>query len=290
MVVETIKNAKNRIDLKQLRLGDTAPGDLSGGYIFKFDQMAAEEPMLECTGSPLFSSGFDWGRPQDTETDSEEGTCWSDFEVVDPVPLDPVQETWITEYIQTFHDALHEEPMGDIFSYIDISSFVDHFIINELSRDVDAYIRSSYYHKERDGLLKAGPLWDYNFSLACFEGNGSEGDTFSPEGWQWEDGRRGTNDWFILLPTNTDFMAAVSARWRTLRETFLSDAEVDSRIDRIKAPLANAAVRDLELWPVGSYQFMGGRLEMPDEPTWDGQIEVMRTWVHQRLTWLDGQL
>ena len=46
-------------------------------------------------------------------------------------------------------------------------------------------------HKDRDGLIKAGPVWDYNFSL----NNAST----EIEGWQWEDGRTGSNDWYDIM-------------------------------------------------------------------------------------------
>ncbi len=278
-LVETIKNAKNRVDLKQLDADDTTLPKISGGYIFKFDQMATEEPTLECKGSDLFSSGL-WGP-------STGGTCWSDLEVTDPDPLIPEQETWLTEYIQAFHDALHEEPMGDIGAYIHLESFADYFIVNELTRNIDAYIRSAYYHKDRDGLIQAGPLWDYNFSLD----SGSE-QNCAIEGWQWEEGRKGTNDWFLLLPENPLFMDAVKARWQYHRQSVLRDGEVDKKIDALKAPLTNAGPRDMELWPVSLITEGGGFMPIliPDDPTWEGQVEAVREWIHERMAWMDTQL
>jgi hypothetical protein len=173
-ITETIKNNGARLDLKQLEADDVTQPVLSGGYIFKFDQGAAEEPKLQCAGSPAISTGFGMamgmgmgGEPRAGAGGSTapKGTCWSDLEVVDPDPLAPEQAAWLTTYIQQFHDVVHATPLGDYGAFIDVSSFVNYLIINELTRNVDAYVRSAYYHKDRGGLLVAGPLWDYNFSL-----------------------------------------------------------------------------------------------------------------------------
>ena len=214
---------------------------------------------------------------------------------MDPDPANQEQIDWITAYLQQFHDALHTDPIGDYSQYMDLASFVDHFIINEITKDVDAYIRSHYMHKDRDGLLKAGPVWDYNFSL----GNVST----EIEGWQWEDGRAGTNDWYRILAVQPEFMAAVAERWQELRPTLLADTEIDARIDMVAAPLVNAGPRDLERWPVGESSFgmgggqrPGGNNNAADTATddslmtWEGQIADLKDWTKQRLAWLDSQL
>jgi len=33
-----------------------------------------------------------------------------------------------------------------------------------------------------------------------------------------------------------------------------------------------------------------GFIRNPSEPTWEGQVQAMRSWIHQRAAWLDGQL
>jgi hypothetical protein len=275
---ETIKNAKVRTNLQQLREDDTTLPDISGGYIFKFDQAAAEEPILECTGSDPISGGF--GGPT-----GGDGTCWVDLEVVDPELPNAEQESWLTSYIQTFHDSLHQAPIGDYSAYIDVPSFVDYLIINELTRNVDAYVRSAFYFKDRDGKIKAGPLWDYNFSLAV----GGSGTIDPAGGFQFE-GTRNVNNWYPKLVTDPAFMAQVSERWLTLRQGLLSETALDDRITALAAPLANAIVRDYAKWPVEDVLQPGAFVQGPEEPTWEGQLEALRTFIRARVTWMDSQL
>src|SRR5690606_15556857 len=107
-------------------------------------------------------------------------TCWGDLEVVEPDPIAAAHKSWMESHLQAFHDALHAEPMGDYEAFIDVGSFVDHFIINELSRHLDANVRSTYFHKDRGGKIVAGPLWDFNLTFLA----GGAFDNTNPEGWQ----------------------------------------------------------------------------------------------------------
>ena len=292
MVVETIKNNKARLDLKQLEQSDVSSEVLSGGYIFKFEWAASEEPTLACTGSnPLGGGGFGGpgggfpggGTPAGpVPGGAAAGTCWTDLEVVDPEPLAPAQADYLTSYVQTFHDALHDAPFASYSQYIDVASFVDVFIVNELTRNLDAYTRSAYYYKDRDQLLTAGPLWDFNLTLGM-----GFGTNLNVEGWQFEE-RNVASDWFRILGADPDFLALVSARWSELRGGLLSEAGLNARIDGLIAPLGNAVVRDYERWPVA--EVAQGIFQIPTVPTFGEQIQVMRDWLSERLAWLDSQL
>ena len=113
-------------------------------------------------------------------------------------------------------------------------SFVDYLIVNELTRNVDAYVRSAYFFKNRDGKLEGGPLWDYNFSLGVGGQN-----TIDPAGGFQYDGSRNVNDWYPRLTDDPAFMDRVKTRWRELRQGLLSDAALEQRVATLSAPLAN---------------------------------------------------
>jgi hypothetical protein len=269
IVVETVKNSKDRLDLNKLKAGDLTLPAVSGGYVFKFDQGAAVPPLLTCTGAAA--------------------TCWTDMQLVDPQSPQPAQQAYITAYIQSFQDALngadYTDPSIGYPMYVDPASFVDEIIVNELTRNMDAYVRSQYFYKDRDGKISAGPLWDYDLSIDAGGGNGN----LDIAGWQYEQSAlRNVNDWFQRLLTAPAFAAQVVARWQALRQGLLSDAEVDARIDRLTAPLANAAARNFARWPNLTDPSVGGFATTMD-PTWQGQVESLRAWIKARMAWLDTQ-
>lgn len=290
MLVETIKNAKNRLDLKQLEEDDVAPEQLSGGYIFKFEYAAAEEPTLPCMGA--------------------QATCWNHLEVYDPAPLAQPQREWLRGHIQAFHDALHGSTVADPASgypaYIDVPSFVDMFILSELTKNVDAYVRSMYFYKDRDQPIFAGPVWDYNLSMgAGFDFGGIN--NLETAGWMYPQRTDGVSDWFPVLAAEPSFDGRVRARWAELRGGLFSDEQMSARVDVISAPLVAGASRNFALWgqPGSSSQSTtmgggfgggvsggGGPLSIftgPDAPTWEGQLQAMKDWMVARAAWLDTQ-
>ena len=44
--------------------------------------------------------------------------------------------------------------------YIDVDSFIDYHWLSEMGKNIDAYTYSQFYHKDRNGKIEAGPIWD----------------------------------------------------------------------------------------------------------------------------------
>ena len=268
MVVETIKNSKNRLDLKGLDEDDTTLPTIQGGYIFKFEWMAAEEPTLPCTGPT--------------------STCWNYLEVADPDPLNAQQRDWLRGHLQQFHDVLRApnfaDPATGYQKYVDVPSFIDHMIVNELSRGMDAYLRSAHFYKDRDGKVFAGPLWDFDLTFGV--GGFFQNDQVA--GWQYQQTRQPqANDWHTQLLRDPAFVNQLKSRWQALRRGLLSDSALTSRIDALSRPLANGAQRNFQRWPNLSSATVGF-FRTPTAPTWQGQVQAMRDWMQRRAQWLDS--
>jgi hypothetical protein len=274
MLVETIENSPHRLGLSQLTDKDVAEPAVSGGYVLQFNFMATDHPTLTCARK----------RPEDA--------CWSDLEVIDPDPLLPQQKAWITTFIQNFHDSLRSEnpadPRTGYPAYIDVDSFVDRIIHNELSREGDAYLRSTHFFKDRNGKLVAGPLWDYDLGYAAF--TGSEGFEVPPliEGWQYQPVfDMSTSDWFTRLMREPTFRRAVRERWQELRGGVLSDAQLTARVDTLASRLTAAADRNFRRWPILDKAVVGPFRTQVTQ-TWQEQLQIMRTFLTQRAAWIDG--
>ncbi|MGC4756044.1 CotH kinase family protein [Micromonospora trifolii] len=268
MFMETIKNSKDRLDLKQLDSNDVTLPRIQGGYIWKFEWMAAEEPTLPCTGPAA--------------------TCWNYLEVADPSPLQPQQREWLRGHLQEFNDVLHSsnfaDPTTGYRKYIDVDSFIDLMIVNELSREMDAYVRSSHFYKDRDSKIFAGPLWDFDLSFGV--GGFFANDQVS--GWQHQQTRQpSANDWFAQLLRDPAFVNQARSRWQTLRRGLLSDAALQTRVNALATPLTNAAQRNFQRWPILTAPTVSF-FRTPTSPTWQGQVQVMRDWMLRRAAWLDS--
>lgn len=247
LLVERIEVGADRVDIAELGPDDDAPELLSGGYLLKFEAGVAEPPTVPGRGS---------------------------LEIVSPRAPTAAQRDWIAAYLDGFPDG------------IDGESFVDLMVINELSRDQDAYVRSAYFYKDRDGPLVAGPLWDYNLVA----GTGGYFDNTNTEGWQWQHRYNGGDHrWFVQLMDDPAFAARFAARWTELRAGPLSDAALDARIAEYVGRIGAAAERNFALWDNLRSPRVNGFVS-PTAPTWAGQIEALSEWLRRRSRWIDDQL
>jgi hypothetical protein len=274
LLVETIKNHESRLNLQQLEPSDTALPALAGGYIFKFEwQVMNLEQPLPCPAA--------------------QSNCWDFIEVVDPKPWVPEQQQYLTQHLQQLTDALHFTPASDPVSgypaFLDVASFVNTVIVNELTRNLDAYVRSQFLHKDREGKVAAGPLWD--FDLIAGVGMNTQAPNLSTSGFHYEAAQSRlevTADWFPRLIADASFDAQLRARYQELRQGVLSDAQVGARIDMLAQGLAGGAARNFAKWD----NLQTERILVfttPTADTWDGQLAAMRSWLVARLAWLDTQ-
>ena len=128
LLTEVLQVDKDRINLAKLKEDDLTEPNISGGYLMQFNMMVAEEPLIR-------------------------GNGWSDLEVKEPDDLRPEQMAWITSYIQKVHNSIHSanpsDPQTGYPAYIDVDSFINFVIINEMARQGDSYMRSTYINKDR---------------------------------------------------------------------------------------------------------------------------------------------
>lgn len=265
MLTETIEIDKDRLNIKKLKKDDLAEPKISGGYLMQFNMMAAEEPLVR-------------------------GTGWSDLELTEPDDLLPEQLTWITNYIQKVHNSLRSanpsDPQTGYPAYIDVDSFVNFIISNEIARQGDSYMRSTRIYKDRGEKLKAGPLWDFDLGYDCTKGFMGA----SSEGWQFQPmfpGMSTTTDWYYKLMQDPSFQSKIDARWKELRMGPLSDAQLIARVQNLSTPLTNAAKRNFQKWNILNTSTIGG-FGTQTTQTWEEQITILQNFLLKRAAWLDN--
>jgi hypothetical protein len=276
LFIETIKVAKDRLNIEKLSPEDTTLPMIEGGYLFKFEWMVSDlSPTLSCNLGPY---------------------CWQDFEFRRPQEPNSAQLDYIRNYLYDFATALNTSGMtgaNGYSQYVDLDSMVDQMILNEIGKEGDSYVRSANFYKDRFDVLKAGPLWDYNLSLGIgFEASFfSQLENMSTTGWMYDinyQHRNNGNDWFYLLSQDPAFMEMVKQRWRQLRNGVLSTQSLNKRIDDLVAPLGNAAQRNFQKWN-NLNEVQVEMFTTVATTTWQGQIDYLRNWLHERAAWIDSQ-
>ena len=263
VLVEKIKPGEDRVDIEELDPTDNALPDVTGGYIF-----AKDRTLNESTFSTPHSGEWVHVSPGKGE-------------------ITQAQRDYLTSYVTTVENVLwgskFADPLVGYAKYIDVDSFVDCFITVELAKNVDGYGLSSYFYKDRDGKLVAGPVWDYNLSLA----NAWYGRVWDPTGWKYEGSSDTSCPFYNRLFQDPNFTQAVIDRWTELRRDVLSEERLMQDIDDTAAYLDEAQQRNYE-----RYDDVLGTCVWPEfyiGQTYEDELDIMRMWLHDRLAWMDAQ-
>lgn len=159
-------------------------------------------------------------------------------------------------------------------SVIDIPSFVDFMLVAEYSSNVDVYSLSTFFHKDRNGKLRAGPVWDYNLTY----GYDAFGSRSRYDVWQFNNqDNNGPKFWRDLF--NTDlYRCYLARRWfeQTAPGMPLSYEFVCNRMDEIEALITEAIGRDNQRWH-----------NMTQHEQWMGD---MKNWIQLRINWLNQNI
>ena len=77
---------------------------------------------------------------------------------------------WITEFENVLKSSTFSNPTQGYQKYIDVDSFVDWYLINEITKNQDARNYSSIYLNVIPGeKIKMGPLWDFDLAFGNVE-------------------------------------------------------------------------------------------------------------------------
>ena len=276
VLTEKIKIDNDRVDIATLKPEENEDDQLTGGYIMRIDRHRE--------GS--------WISPFKGWT----GTSDVPISYYDPKydELTEAQKQYIKDYVTDFETALAGEQFKDTTEgyrpYIDLVSFIDYMIMTELSRNLDGYRCSVYFHKDKDskgGKLNMSPFWDYNL---CF-GNGNFMQAYNPVGWVVEG--IGSGDgyepvfWYEKLRQDPYYETWFKYRWNELRNTSFNEEYIYSFIDSCTTHLGAAIDRNYtkfdilnqQIWP--NY-YVGGNYE--------NEINYLKGWFEQRFDWLDEQI
>ncbi len=160
--------------------------------------------------------------------------------------------------------------------YIDIDSFVDWYLISEITKNVDSMFFSSMFLNVMPGeKIKMGPLWDFDLSF----GNVDYADSRYAEGW-WVK----YHPWYERLFQDPDFVDRVKVRFAYFKDN--QDFILD-KIDTYAQQLQWAQQENDNKWQtLGIYVWPNPMIF----DTYQEEVDHMKAWYVDRMTWLDNAL
>ena len=183
----------------------------------------------------------------------------------------------VSNHINQFEDVLFGNNFANTFTgyaaYIDVDSFVDWFLINEIIKNVDArWFSSIYFHWIPGEKIKMGPLWDHDLGF----GNTYYADSKYTDGWWIQQ-----NPWINRLLDDPAFVSKVRVRFDYFRN---NEQYILNKIDAYAEKLQWSQQENDNRWQTL------GQWVWPNEvyfETYQEEVDHMKQWYQTRMNWLD---
>ncbi|MCX6270060.1 MAG: CotH kinase family protein [Bacteroidetes bacterium] len=270
---EKIKKGVDRVNIHNMTTNDTTGQAVTGGYIFKLD--------WEDVGDVGWLSEF----PAVGNTSNLKYL----FVYPKAEKVQPAQIAYLKAYADSFEFAMNSPSWADTLlgyrQFISEPSFIDMIILNEFTKNLDAYRLSTFFHKDRSGKINAGPPWDYDLAW----GNGDFMEAYLVTGWNYPVQVNYTNQcpfWWQKFFQDSLFMNKLRCRWEELRQDVFDPSHIKAELDSLVGVLSVSTDLNFTKWPIlGQYVWPN---PAPIPTTYAGEIDKMKDWVDLRINWLDN--
>jgi len=271
--------------------------DYVGNYMIT-DQIEVSSVRIDIEeNSSAVDTGYllewDWRQTMAGQADGAEGVAWFNiygiaFAIKSPQPdsdehrLTSTQFNFIYNYMQSVHLALMNKQ--NYAGLIDEASFIDWFIVEEVFKNVDSGFSSNFYYKDKGGLLKMGPVWD--FDLSSTNPGHLDYENRMPPGWYTS--LQNKNIWFYYLMKYDGFRQRLQARWNEVYDDVVAMLEsVYPESDAI----AHSRYRNFETWDIigKNYEWYTST-EVYEAQTYEEQLALLYDWLEARIAWMDGAI
>ena len=284
ILCEVVSKGKHRLNLDDPGLEGNA---LTGGYLLEVG--TNEGPIHISKYHPVSADG------SYTYTDR---FILFQFKSPDYVDMDYTQVSYINGAVDRMEDAFASPNFKDSVEgyrkYIDVQSFMDYQLVNELAHNVDAYRLGAKFYKRRDSIDSRFKMviWDLNLGF----GNCRHNFGWATNNWMsrqnqilYDNGDYMIPFWWNRLIKDNAYVLARRARWKEMRESNLQEHRLMGVLDSLanEVTRCGAEARNSQAWP------RWGVWVWPNyyvSKSYQDEISFMKRWIKERVAWMDGAL
>lgn len=189
--------------------------------------------------------------------------------------------------LENFETALASGDWSAVTAVMDVDSFVNYYILHELTKDVDCGVSSTRFFC-RDGILYGGPVWDFDLSFGNI--NPSEYPWYYAGSADATQGQWATTQlpWFRQLYRFEEFKTLVQRRYEELvpllASVYEKDTEGGSLMDLLYEAHSESFLRTSKL--IGCRFYAYSSLEREPDKTYEKNFEYLRDWIAKRDAYL----
>ena len=249
---------KNRINITEMTSKDNDGSALTGGYFVEIDAYANQEK------------------------------SWFNSNKGNPVTIKSPDEDSITTQQKNYIKGYFNKMEANWKSYLDLNSFLRHFLVGELSGNTDTYW-SVYMYKDRDDdMMYTGPVWDFDLAFNNDQRTypvNSKTDYIYRSGGSCAGNMRSFTDKIVVNDANAK--KQLVEIWDEARQGGLTEENMVAYIDSLESVLQQSQKLNFIRWP------MMNQLVHQNFKIWgsyEAEVENVRNYMKERIGWMDRKL
>lgn len=235
--------------------------DVSGGYLFELDAYYDEVSKFHTKkNQPIM-----FKNPEFANTNTELFTA-------------------AQNYVQAVEDSINSEDYYTTYNgekkhytdLVDLDSLVRYLMLNEFYWNTETMKKSTYMYKDLGGKLFIGPVWDMDWTS---NSQISAGETSNYRAWMvvTRSAEAQANSWYKTLIGDPYFVTKLYECYKENRQNFEDIVKTGGILDQQKEYLLES----------GNANYQSGYLM--HRSTFESEVERLRTFLKNRLDWMDQQ-
>ena len=255
---DQIEVRSGRVDITEMTPEDNTGEALTGGYLIEVDAYAYDEPSM-------FTSAK--GNPVTIKSPDDDAITTNQY-----------------EYIRQYFNKMESQWK----TYLDLNTFLRHFLVGELSGNTDTYW-STYMYKDRgDDMIYTGPVWDFDLA---FENDNRTYPIMNLKDWIYrtKGSCAGNMRTFVnnIVVNNAAAKAQMKEIWGEVREAGLTEEYMIDYIDAWEQTLGQSQELNFMRWPImNQYVHQNPRLW----GSYQAEVQNVRRYMKERIAWIDNKL
>ncbi len=203
-----------------------------------------------------------------------------EFKTPDTDEVSDIQRKNISTFVADAEKAILSGK--DYGKFIDVNSFIDWVILEELFKNPDSrFISSVYLYRPKGGRLALGPAWDFDLSSGNSDYDGAGGHALRDSaGWFAL-----TSEWFAGLCGDAGFRQALASRWTARRNEL--EARTMAAISEYSAQLSEAEADNFRKWQIMGIYVWPNPPELVAAASHEAQVGALKNWISARFAWMD---
>lgn len=249
---------KDRVNITEMTPDDNTGEALTGGYLVEVDAYANQE------------------------------VSWFNSNKGNPVTIKSPDEDQITTQQKNYIKNYFNKMESNWQTYLDLNTFLRHFLVGELSGNTDTYWSVFMYKDRNDDIMYTGPVWDFDLA---FENDNRTYPVNSKKDYIYRSGGScaGNMKSFVdkIVISNAAARQQLVDIWDEARHAELTEEHLVDWIDQMEEKLEQSQMLNFKRWNImNQYVHQNPRIW----GSYKAEVQNVRRFMKERLTWMDNRL